>query len=199
MKLVFRSLSITLIFALLLCMSLFAYNRTEYKKTSKRYFMSAKGQDKNPNGSEKAYAVARLDIDYPGEDGKNHNRIDLFGYASVWALGSGGLYKIKATAYMIENSKSKKWWWFIYRGIDADVRLNYDPNNVDLSTKWAKDYFDMVSAKAYLSNSLDEEFEGEAKDFSHGEPDEWICKDEEGNDSHGEDETCIICDTDINE
>ncbi len=199
MKLVFRSLSITLIFALLLCMSLFAYNRTEYKKTSKRYFMSAKGQDKNPNGSEKAYAVARLDIDYPGEDGKNHNRIDLFGYASVWALGSGGTYSISASAYMIYKPRSDTWRWVLYDGIDADVRLEYDPNNVDLSTKWAKDYFYMVGANAQITNSNGEKFEGHARDFSHGDPDEWVCKDEEGNDSHGEDETCIICDTDINE
>lgn len=52
-----------------MCLSVFAYNRTVYKKTSKRYYMTAIGQDNNPNGSENAYAYASLDIHYPGEDG----------------------------------------------------------------------------------------------------------------------------------
>ena len=73
MKIIVRTLSITLILSLLLCMSVFAYNRTVYKKTSKRYWMKAIGKDKNPDGSEDAYASARLDIDYPGENGKDHN------------------------------------------------------------------------------------------------------------------------------
>ena len=139
MKLIIRSLSTTLILALFLCMSVFAYNRTIYKKTSKRYYMTAIGKDKNPNGSESAYAFARLDIDYPGEDGKNHNRIDLFGYASVWARGSGGNYSISASAYMVYNAKSKDWWWFIYKGIDAEARVEYGDN--DLSDAYAKNYF----------------------------------------------------------
>ena len=45
--------------------------------------MRAIGKDKNPDGSEDAYASARLDIDYPGKNGKNHNRLDMFGFASV--------------------------------------------------------------------------------------------------------------------
>ncbi len=109
MKLTIRSLSITLILSLLLGISVFAYNRTEYKKTSKRYWMSAIGEDNNPDGSERAYASAELDMDYPGEDGKfpGHNRIDCFGKASVAARGSGGLYSIQATAYMLLNAESK--------------------------------------------------------------------------------------------
>lgn len=194
MKIIFRSLSIPLILSLLMCMTVYGYNRTVYKKTSKRYWMSAIGKDKNTNGSGSAYATARIDIDYPGEDGKNHNRLELFGYASVSASGwSGGFYSIQATAYMVHNAKSKKWRWFIYNGIDADVRLNYDPDNFDLSTAWAKDYFYMVNANARLSNSSGEEFEGDARDFSHGDPDEWVCKDEGGNDNHGGDQTCNVC------
>ena len=161
--------------------------------------MKAIGKDKNPDGSERAYATARLDIDYPGEGGKNHNRLDLFAYSSVWALGSGGVYSVQATAYMIINAKSKKWRWFIYRGIDADVRLKYNRENVDLSTEYAKDYFYLVDAKSWVTNSKSEKYEAEARDFSHGQPDEWVCKDEEGNDNHGDDETCIICDTNITE
>lgn len=156
--------------------------------------MSAIGQDKTPNGAEDAYAYARLDIDYPGENGKNHNRLDLFGYSSVQAMGSGGFYRIEATAYMVHNAKSKKWWWFIYKGIDADVRVIY---NNDLSDAYAVEYFHLVSAKAYLTNSKDEEFNAEAKNFEHGEPTEWVCKDEDGNHNHGADETCNICDTEI--
>ena len=192
-----RILAWTLTIALLLSVSAFAYNRTEYKKTSKRYWMRAIGKDKNPNGSERAYATARLDIDYPGEDDENHNRIDLFGYASVWATGSGGFYRIEATAYMVHNAKSKKWRWVIYRGIDADVRLEYGDN--DLSDAYAVEYFYLVSAKAHLTNSKDEEFNAEAKNFKHGEPTEWVCKDEEGNDNHGGDDTCIVCDTENRE
>ena len=152
--------------------------------------MKSIGKDKNPNGSDSAYATARLDIDYPGEDGDDHNRLELFGYASVYALGSGGFYSIQATAYMVHNAKSKKWWGFIYNSRDADVIINYDN---DLTDAWAKDYFYLVSAKAYLTNSVGEKFEGEAKDFSHGEPTTWVCKDQEGNDNHGGNETCNVC------
>lgn len=188
-----RILACTLTIVLLLSAGAFAYNRTEYKKTSKRYWMSAIGRDKNPNGSEDAYASAELDIDYPGEDGKNHNRMELFGYASVWALGSGGTYSISAAAYMKYKNEGKKWRWFLYRGIDAQVRLKYDPNDFDCSDAFAKDYFYMVGANAQITNSTGQNFEGHARDFSHGEPTKWVCKDEDGEDNHGEDETCNIC------
>lgn len=187
-----RILACTLTIALLMSTGAFAYNRTKYKKTSKRYWMKAIGKDKNPNGSEDAYASARLDIDYPGEDGKDHNRIDLFGYASVWAMGSGGFYRIEATAYMVHNAKSKKWWWFIYKGIDADVRVKY---HTDLSDAYAVEYFGMVSAKAHLSNSKNQAFNAEAKNFKHGDPTEWVCLDENGKKNHGPDDTCNICNT----
>ena len=69
---------ITLILSLLLCLSVFAYNRTVYKKTSKRYYMTAIGQDKIQGGSEKAYAYARLDMDYIGEEGNDENHRQIF-------------------------------------------------------------------------------------------------------------------------
>lgn len=113
-------LSIILIFPLFLCLSVssaadFVGNRTEYKKTSKQYWMKAIGRDDNPNGSERTKAVAEIDMDYPGEDGKDpgHNRIDCFGKASVSAFGSGGHYSIQATAYMIINAETKEWRWFL--------------------------------------------------------------------------------------
>ena len=202
MKILFRSLSVILILSLLLCLSVFAYNRTVYKKTSKRYYMAAKGQDKIQGGSEKAYASARLDLDYIGEDGgdENYNRFECFSYASVGITrGSGGTYSISAAAYMIYNSESNDWRWFIYRGIDADVILNYDPNNFDVSDIWAKDYFYMVGANAQLTNSQGVTVEGHARDFSHGEPTTWVCLDEDGDSNHGPDETCIVCDSNITE
>ena len=199
MKNLTRSLFVSLILSLLLCLSVFAYNRTIYKKTSKRYYMTAIGLDKNPKGSEEAYATARLDLDYPGEDGKNHNRMDLFSYARVSAIGSGGTYSISASAYMIYKNKSKEWRWFIHKAIDADVRLKYDPKNFDLKEKWAKNYFYMVAANAQIDNSKGEQFEGHARDFSHGEPDKWVCLTKDGEKNHGNDETCVVCDSDITE
>lgn len=192
------SIFVTVTFSLFTVLSAFAYNRTEYKKTSKRYYMTAKGDDKLPaGGSERAYAFAKLDLDYVGEDGKNHNRMDLFGYSRVSANGSGGNYSISASAYMTYKSKSNTWRWFIYKSIDADVRLNYAVNVFNVKNAYAKDYFYMVGANAQLTNSQNDKVEGHARDFSHGEPDKWICLDEEGNRNHGEDQTCVICDTAI--
>ena len=196
-----RILAFTLTIALLLSAGAFAYNRTEYKKTSKRYWMKAIGQDKNshPLGSENAYADCELDIDYPGEDGKDHNRMDLSSFASVFALGSGGTYSISAAAYMTYKPRSDEWRWILYETTAANVRLKYNKDNFDLSDAYAKDYFYYVGANAQITNSKGQKFEGHARDFSHGEPKKWVCKDEEGNDNHGGDETCIICDTNITE
>ncbi len=77
--------------------------------------------------------------------------------------------------------------------------MPYDRDNHDLSTKWAKDYFYLASAEAWITNSKGERFDAIADDFSPGDPHEWVCKDENGNDNHGDNETCVVYDKDITE
>lgn len=155
--------------------------------------MTAIGKDKEPGGPGKAYAYARLDLDYIGEEGKNHNRFELFSYASVGPTIGSGSYTISASAYMTYKPKNGDFLFDVYESTDADVILNYDPNTFDVSDEWAKDYFYMVGANAQLTNSQGVTTEGHARDFSHDEVTTWVCRDENGNDNHGGDETCNVC------
>jgi len=47
--------ALTLILALLFCVSVLAYNQVEYKKTSKPFFARAIGEDRDPMYSEHSF------------------------------------------------------------------------------------------------------------------------------------------------
>lgn len=63
----------------------------------------------------------------------------------------------------------------------------------------AQDYLYLTGAYAYVDgerswpNPKNYSAEAQARDFSRNEVKKWVCRDDEGNDNHGDDETCDVC------
>lgn len=213
--------ALTLILALLFCVSVLAYNRAEYKKTSKPFFARAIGEDRDPNGGPAhAYATCEVDFDYLTESWWNElrgtNDIYYYSYASVDATGYRGSYAISAAAPNAYKAPTDGWLLFVWRAVYVDHRDKFREKdaNGDLKVKLVKevngkkviadrgnaqDYLYLTGAYASIDgerswgNPRTYSAEAHARDFSQSEAQTWVCRDDSGSDTHGAGETCEVC------
>ena len=190
-------IALTTILALLICVSIFAYNNIEYKKTSKPFYAKAIGKEKDPNkGPAEAYAECLIDFDYLTESGWNKrwgiNDIVYYAYARAKANGYRGYYGISAAVPGKYRPLSKGWKIFVWRSISATHKDKFreKDENGELKVKLVKvvdgkkviadkgnaqDYLYLTGAYAYVDgerswpNPKNYSAEAQARDFSRNE------------------------------